>query len=117
MASVMRQPASTVAPVLQAKQTLTFAFVLLDLKVIIARRVSGYWDVSISLHVLFSVGCVFHLEMPEEVSYSYTARREYLLLHLFKSPTETFPFPSKLLWSYIQLLHNLLFSNISGCLS
>lgn len=67
--------------------------------------------------LLFSVGCVFHLEMPEEVSYSYTARREYLLLHLFKSPTETFPFPSKLLWSYIQLLHNLLFSNISGCLS
>lgn len=60
MASVMRQPASTVAPVLQAKQILTFAFVLLDLKVIIVKKVSGCWDAFLSLCVLFSVQRVFH---------------------------------------------------------
>lgn len=56
MASVMRQPASTVAPVLQAKQTLTFAFVLWDLKAIIARKVSRHWDASIFLlYLVFDV--------------------------------------------------------------
>lgn len=84
MASVMRQPASTVGPVLQAKQILIFAFVLLDLKVIIARKVSGCWDASLSLCELLSVQCVFHLETPEDISYCYTDRRVYLLLHLFK---------------------------------
>lgn len=76
MASVMRQPASTVAPVLQAKQILIFAFALLDLKVIIARKVSGCWDATISLCVFFSVQCVFHLGILAEISYCYTDRGE-----------------------------------------
>lgn len=84
MAFVMRQPASTVAPVLQAKQILIFAFARLDLKVIIVRKVSGCWDATISSCVFFSVQCVFHLEKLEEISCCYTDRGEYLLLHLFK---------------------------------
>lgn len=39
MASVTRRPASTVVPVLRAKQIHTFAFALLDLKVIIVKKV------------------------------------------------------------------------------
>lgn len=55
MASVTRHPASTVEPVLQAKQIHTFAFALLDLKVIIVKKVRGRWAAYISLYVLFSV--------------------------------------------------------------
>ena len=83
-ASVTRHPASTAVPVLQAKQIHTFAFALLDLKVIIAKKVRGCWAAYISLYVLFSVRCVFHTVTSKEVLRYYTNRREFLLFYLFK---------------------------------
>lgn len=83
-ASVMRHHASTVVPVLRAKQIHTFAFALLDLKAIIVKKVRGCWAAYISLFVLFSTQCVLHIVTSKEVLCYYTDRREYLLLHLFK---------------------------------
>lgn len=52
----MRHPASTVVLALQAKQTHTFAFALLDLKVTTVKKVRGYWVACISFcYLVFRV--------------------------------------------------------------
>ena len=105
MASVTRPPASTVVPVLRAKRIHTFAFVLLDLKVITVKKVRGFWAADISLYVLVIVKCVFHMVNPRR-SDAITLTVESTCYFIFlKSHSETLPHRS--LWGYIQLLHNL----------
>lgn len=56
MESVTRHPASTAVPALQARQTRTFAFALLDLKVTTVKKVRVYWIACISFcYLVFSV--------------------------------------------------------------